>query len=240
MSTQKTFNFKEGAVLLVDKPLTWTSFQVVNKLRWKIRDRINVKKIKVGHAGTLDPLATGLLILCTGKKTKEIESYMGLEKVYSGSITLGATRPSYDLETEIDATFSTDHISEEMIFAQAKEMIGEQDQMPPIFSAKKIKGEKAYDLARKGEEVILKPKRITISNFEITKIENNTVYFVITCSKGTYIRSIAYDFGKALGSGGYLSSLRREKIGEFNVKDAMDIEAWLACIDNCEIEENIN
>lgn len=240
MSTQKTFNFKEGVVLLVDKPLTWTSFQVVNKLRWKIRDRINVKKIKVGHAGTLDPLATGLLILCTGKKTKEIESYMGLEKVYSGSITLGATRPSYDLETEIDATFSTDHISEEMIFAQAKEMIGEQDQMPPIFSAKKIKGEKAYDLARKGEEVILKPKRITISNFEITKIENNTVYFVITCSKGTYIRSIAYDFGKALGSGGYLSSLRREKIGEFNVKDAMDIEAWLACIDNCEIEENIN
>ena len=240
MSTQKTFNFKEGAVLLVDKPLTWTSFQVVNKLRWKIRDRINVKKIKVGHAGTLDPLATGLLILCTGKKTKEIESYMGLEKVYSGSITLGATRPSYDLETEIDATFSTDHISEEMIFAQAKEMIGEQDQMPPIFSAKKIKGEKAYDLARKGEEVILKPKRITISNFEITKIENNTVYFVITCSKGTYIRSIAYDFGKALRSGGYLSSLRREKIGEFNVKDAMDIEAWLACIDNCEIEENIN
>ncbi|MFD1551602.1 tRNA pseudouridine(55) synthase TruB [Putridiphycobacter roseus] len=240
MSDQKKFDFKAGELLLVDKPLTWTSFQVVNKLRWKIRNKINVKKIKVGHAGTLDPLATGLLILCTGKKTKEIESFMGMEKTYSGSITLGATRPSYDLETEIDATFPTEHLTSEKIIAMANRFVGEQDQMPPIFSAKKINGEKAYDLARKGEEVILKPKRITISKFEITKIENNTVYFIITCSKGTYIRSIAYDFGKALETGGYLSSLRREKIGEFDVKNAMDIDAWLTHIEQCEVEENIN
>lgn len=235
----ESFNFRAGAVLLVDKPLTWTSFQVVNKLRWKIKNRLNVKKIKVGHAGTLDPLASGLLILCTGKETKAIESYMGLEKVYSGSITLGGTRPSYDMETEIDQTFDTSHITPDLIRATAANMVGEVDQMPPIFSAKKVNGQKAYDLARAGEEVILKPKRIEIKQFDITNIENNVVEFMITCSKGTYIRSIAHDLGKALNSGAYLSGLRREKIGDFTAKSAFSVDEWLKLIDECEIIDDL-
>ncbi len=235
MSNQTVFDFKTGEILLVDKPLNWTSFQVVNKLRWKIKNKIGVKKIKVGHAGTLDPLASGLLILCTGKKTKEIESYMGLEKLYSGSITLGSTRPSYDLETEIDGTFPTDHITPEMIHKLAKDMEGEQDQMPPIFSAKKIGGQTAYKLARRGEEVVLNPKKIQIHSFQITSIESNTVHFLISCSKGTYIRSIAHDFGLALNSGGHLSALRREKIGEYAVENAKNIDEWIDIIVNCEI-----
>ena len=232
-----TFDFKAGEVLLVDKPLHWTSFQVVNKLRWKIKNRINVKKIKVGHAGTLDPLASGLLILCTGKKTKDIESYMGLKKMYSGAITLGATTPSYDRETEVDQTFPTEHISEELVRQTAQSMVGEYDQMPPIFSAKKIGGHKAYKLARRGEEVKLNPKRIEIQQFDIVSVQNNVIEFNITCSKGTYIRSIAHDFGKALKSGGYLSSLRREKIGDFDVKTGHSIEEWLEIIEKSEIIE---
>lgn len=222
-----SYNYKEGEVLLVDKPLTWSSFQVVNKLRWKIKHKIGVKKIKVGHAGTLDPLATGLLILCTGKKTKEIESFMGLEKTYSGTITLGSTRPSYDMESEIDQTFPTEHITDDLIISTAKNMVGEQNQMPPIFSAKKVDGKRAYDLARAGEKVILKPKLITISKFEITKIDGLNVDFIISCSKGTYIRSIAHDFGQLINSGGHLSALRREKIGKYDVTNAMSVEEWL-------------
>ncbi|MDX1348653.1 MAG: tRNA pseudouridine(55) synthase TruB [Putridiphycobacter sp.] len=231
------FDFKTGEIMLVDKPLNWTSFQVVNKLRWKIKTRLQIKKIKVGHAGTLDPLATGLLILCTGKQTKSIESYMGLEKVYSGTITLGATRPSYDMETEINQTFPTDHITESMITASAQNMVGECNQMPPIFSAKKVDGQTAYKLARKGEAVVLKPKKIYINQFDITSIEGNNVKFVITCSKGTYIRSIAHDFGQALDSGAYLSALRREKIGQYDVKNAKTVDEWLKVIDDCEIIE---
>jgi len=230
----KTYNYKAGEILLVDKPLTWSSFQVVNKLRWKIKHKIGVKKIKVGHAGTLDPLATGLLILCTGKNTKTIESYMGLEKSYSGVITLGATRPSYDMESEIDQTFATNHITEDLIREVAANMVGEQDQTPPIFSAKKVDGKRAYDLARAGEDVKLKPKRITITKFEVTKIDGLNVHFLIGCTKGTYIRSIAYDFGKLINSGGYLSALRRETIGDFDVKDAMNVEEWLEEIDKTE------
>lgn len=226
----KSFDFKGGEVLLVNKPLNWSSFDVVNKLRYQIRNRLKVKKIKVGHAGTLDPLADGLLIICTGKQTKSIESYMGLEKEYSGTITLGATTPSYDLETEIDKRFETEHITESLIKVTAQKMIGESDQMPPIFSAKKIKGKKAYDLARKGEEVKLNPKRIHISKFDITKIEENDVHFIIRCSKGTYIRSIAYDFGQLLNSGGHLTSLRREKIGEFDLKNAHSLDEWITLI----------
>jgi len=233
----KAFDFKTGEILLVDKPLNWTSFAVVNKLRWKIKNRLGIKKIKVGHAGTLDPLATGLLILCTGKKTKEIESYQSLEKIYSGTITLGATRPSYDMETEIDHTFDTKHITKNLILETAKSMQGEVDQMPPIFSAKKVNGQTAYKLARRGEEIILKPKRIEIKSFEITGIKGNDVHFMITCSKGTYIRSIAHDFGKALNSGAYLSSLRREAIGNFKVSDSKSIEEWIDAIVDCEIIE---
>jgi tRNA pseudouridine55 synthase len=236
----KSYNFKEGEILLVDKPLNWTSFQVVNKLRWKIKNKIGVKKIKVGHAGTLDPLATGLLILCTGKYTKKIDEFMGLEKTYSGTITLGATRPSFDMETEIDQTYDTSHINANLIDEVARSFIGDYNQMPPIFSAKKINGQKAYDLARAGKDVALKTKRINISRFEVTNINGNDVDFIISCSKGTYIRSIAYDFGKALNSGGYLSALRREKIGEHSVDKALDIEQWLNEIENCNFVHDPN
>ncbi len=239
-TTIKSYNFKDGELLLVDKPLNWTSFQVVNKLRWKIKHKIGVKKIKVGHAGTLDPLATGLLIICTGKFTKKINEFMGLEKTYSGVITLGATRPSFDMETDINQTFDTTHISNDLIRQTAQQFIGDYDQMPPVFSAKKISGKKAYDLARAGQEVILKTKKINIYSFEITNIKGNNVHFIISCSKGTYIRSIAHDFGKALNSGAYLSALRREKIGKYSVNQALDVEQWLNEIENCTFVHDFN
>jgi tRNA pseudouridine55 synthase len=224
-------DFKAGEVLLIHKPLSWTSFAVVNKLRYHLRKKTGEKNIKVGHAGTLDPLADGLLIICTGKKTKDIDSFMGLEKVYTGTITLGACTPSYDLETEICETFDISGISVEMIHAAAKTMTGEMDQQPPIFSAKKVDGKRAYDLARKGKEVTLQPKRIHIRTFEITAVDMPLVHFRITCSKGTYIRSVAHDFGKLLNSGGHLSALRREAIGEFNLGDALTIPQMLAVIE---------
>lgn len=227
MAKSKVYDYKGGEILLVNKPLEWTSFDAVNKLRYTIKHRIKVKKIKVGHAGTLDPLADGLLIICTGKKTKSIESLMGLEKTYSGIIRLGGTTPSYDLETEIDQSYPVDHINEDLIRETAQNMEGEQDQYPPIFSAKKVQGKKAYDFARKGEEVELKPKRITIRKFEVTKIDGLDVHFLISCSKGTYIRSIAHDFGKALQSGAHLAALRREAIGDFKLSDAKTVEDWL-------------
>lgn len=224
-------DFVSGEILLVNKPLHWTSFQAVNKIRYHIRNQTGVKKIKVGHAGTLDPLADGLLIICTGKKTKEIDSYMGLEKVYSGIITLGATTPSYDLETEIDQRYDLTGITEELIKKTAAEMVGEQDQMPPIFSAKRVDGNRAYDMARAGKEVELKTKRVTISSFEITQINLPEVHFKITCSKGTYIRSIAFDFGRLLNNGGHLSALRREAIGQFSLEKAQTVEEWVETID---------
>jgi tRNA pseudouridine55 synthase len=236
----KIYNYKVGEILLVDKPLTWSSFQVVNKLRWKMKNVIGIKNIKVGHAGTLDPLATGLLILCTGKKTKTIDTFMGLEKSYSGTITVGSTRPSYDMESEIDATFPTEHITDDLIKLTAEKMVGDYDQMPPIFSAKKVNGKRAYAYARAGEEVILQPKLINISKFEITKIDGLNIDFIINCSKGTYIRSIAHDFGKLIESGGHLSGLRREKIGDYDVKDAKSVEEWLEEIESAEFEHDFN
>ena len=225
-------DYKSGQVLLIDKPLDWTSFQVVNKLRWHIRQKFDIKKIKVGHAGTLDPLATGLLIICTGKFTKKINEYQGQVKEYTGEITLGATTPSYDLETEIDATFPLEHITEELIYKTTKQFIGEIDQQPPIFSALKKEGRRLYELARKGETTEIPFRKITIEEFEITKIELPKVQFRVVCSKGTYIRSLAYDFGKALNSGGHLSALRRTKIGEFSVEGTEDpltyIEKYLS------------
>lgn len=226
----KVYDYKAGEVLLVHKPLNWTSFDVVNKLRYHIKRKLGVKKIKVGHAGTLDPLADGLLIICTGKKTKSINDFMGLPKTYTGNITLGATTPSYDLETEIDQTFPIDNITKEQIEAKAEEMTGTYEQYPPIFSAKKVKGKKAYDLARAGEEVQLKPKLIEIHSFELTNIDLPQVDFRITCSKGTYIRSIAHDMGQLLQNGGHLSALRREAIGDFELKDAKTVEEWLEII----------
>ena len=219
--------YKEGQVLLIDKPLHWTSFQVVNKLRWVIKQHFGLKNIKVGHAGTLDPLATGLLILCTGKFTKKIETYQAQHKEYTGTIVLGATTPSYDLETEIDKTFSTEHITSEMIYEATKQFVGEIDQVPPIFSAIKKEGKRLYELAREGKTTEIKSRKITISEFEITAIDFPNVHFRVACSKGTYIRSLAYDFGKAINTGSHLSALRRTKIGDFNVNNAVSVAAFL-------------
>jgi tRNA pseudouridine55 synthase len=221
-------DYKNGQVLLIDKPLTWTSFQVVNKLRWEIRQRFNIKKIKVGHAGTLDPLATGLLIICTGKQTKQIDTYQGQVKEYTGTFTIGATTPSYDLETEIDNTFPTAHITEELLHETSKQFTGEIQQKPPIFSAIKKDGKRLYELARKGETTEIKERTVTVTTFEITKINLPEVDFRIICSKGTYIRSIAFDFGKALNSGGHLTALRRTKIGEFSVDTALSVDEFIA------------
>jgi len=220
-------DFKNGQVLLIDKPLTWTSFQVVNKLRWKIRKTFDIKKIKVGHAGTLDPLATGLLIICTGKFTKRINTFQDQEKEYTGTFTLGATTPSYDLETDIDKTYPINHLTEELIKKTTLQFVGKIDQKPPIFSAIKKDGKRLYELARAGETTEIKRRKVTISSFEITKITLPNIEFRVVCSKGTYIRSLAYDFGLALNSGAHLSALRRTKIGDFNVENAQTIETFL-------------
>jgi tRNA pseudouridine55 synthase len=220
-------DFKNGQVLLIDKPSTWTSFQVVNKLRWNIRQKFDLGKIKVGHAGTLDPLATGLLIICTGNFTKKIDEYQAQVKEYTGEITLGATTPSYDLETEVDETFPVDHITSELIEETAKQFVGDIVQIPPMFSAIKMAGVRMYDLARQGKTREITSRNITIETFEITSINLPKVQFRIVCSKGTYIRSLAYDFGKALNSGGHLSQLRRTKIGDFNVVDSLEPQAYI-------------
>lgn len=220
--------FLQGKVLLIDKPLEWTSFQAVNKIRWHIKKRFGLKKIKVGHAGTLDPLATGLLIICTGKKTKSINEYQAQEKEYTGTFFLGATTPSYDLETEVNQTFDIDHISEEKIYNTAKSFIGEIDQKPPIFSAIKMDGKRLYDIARKGETAEIQSRKISISKFEITRIVLPEVDFRVSCSKGTYIRSLANDFGQKLNSGAYLSALRRTRIGNFSVENALSIDDFIA------------
>ncbi len=219
-------DYKEGQVILIDKPLEWTSFQVVNKVRWLIRKSYDIKKIKVGHAGTLDPLATGLLIICTGKLTKKIDTFQAQVKEYTCTFTLGATTPSYDLETEIDQTFDISEITPEKIHEATKQFIGEIQQQPPVFSALKKDGKRLYEFARSGEEVEIPFRTVTISEFEITKIELPKIDFRVVCSKGTYIRSLANDFGKALNNGAHLSALRRTKIGEFSVENSVSIEAF--------------
>jgi tRNA pseudouridine55 synthase len=218
--------YLKGQVLLIDKPLEWSSFQVVNKLRWLIRKEYKIKKIKVGHAGTLDPLASGLLIICTGKETKNISTYQAQEKEYTGTITLGGTTPSYDLETEVDQTFALDQLTEELIKETTAEFTGEIQQKPPIFSAIKKDGKRLYELARAGETTEIEARTVTVNEFEITRIELPEVDFRISCSKGTYIRSIAHDFGAALNNGGHLSSLRRTAIGNYRVEKAMSIESF--------------
>jgi len=221
-------DYLDGQLLLIDKPLEWTSFQVVNKLRWHIRQAFNLKKIKVGHAGTLDPLATGLLVICTGKMTKQIDTFQGQIKTYTGTFVLGSTTPSYDLETAIDQEFPTAHITPELVHETTKKFIGEIDQFPPVFSALKKEGKRLYEFARAGEAVKIDSRKVTINAFEITKIEGLTVDFSVTCSKGTYIRSLAYDFGKALESGAHLSVLRRTKIGNFSVEKAISIDEFIS------------
>lgn len=219
-------DYKEGQVILIDKPLEWTSFQVVNKVRWLIRKSFDIKKIKVGHAGTLDPLATGLLIICTGKLTKKIDTFQAQEKEYTGTFTLGATTPSYDLETEIDQTFDISEITSEKIHDATKQFLGEIKQQPPVFSALKKDGKRLYEFARSGEEVEIPFRTVTISEFEITSIDLPKIDFRVVCSKGTYIRSLANDFGKALNNGAHLSGLRRTKIGDFSVENAVGIEPF--------------
>ncbi len=215
--------FQEGQILLIDKPLTWSSFQAVNKIKYALIKNLDLpKKFKIGHAGTLDPLASGLLIICTGKFTKRIQELQGQIKEYTGTITVGATTPSYDLETEINETFPTDHITEELIDQTRLQFIGEIDQFPPIFSALKKDGKRLYEHARAGEEVEIQSRKIEITEFEITRIALPEIDFRVVCSKGTYIRSLAFDFGKALQSGGHLSALRRTKIGNFSVEDGIE------------------
>ena len=223
-------NFEEGEVLLLNKPLTWTSFDVVNKLRYALSRKVG-KRLKVGHAGTLDPLATGLLIICTGKMTKQIDSLSGMDKEYTGTFMLGATTATYDSEVEPDQTFSIEHITEEALLNALEKFKGPQQQMPPLYSAVKVDGKAAYVSARKGLDVALKPREITIREFELTRIALPEVDFRVKVSKGTYIRSLAFDFGKALNSGAYLKSLCRTKVGDFDLKDAATIEQTLLVIE---------
>lgn len=215
-------DFIEGQILLIDKPLTWSSFQAVNKLKYVLKRKFDLpKKFKIGHAGTLDPLATGLLIVCTGKFTKKIPAIQAQTKEYTGTFIVGATTPSYDLETEIDATFPTKHITPDLIEKTLQQFLGEIDQKPPVFSAIKKEGKRLYEHAREGSEVIIEARKTTIFEFEITRIALPEIDFRVQCSKGTYIRSLAYDFGLALQSGAHLAALRRTKIGEFAVNDAI-------------------
>ena len=215
-------DFLEGQILLIDKPLTWSSFQAVNKLKYLLKRKFDLpKKFKIGHAGTLDPLASGLLIICTGKFTKKITEIQSQTKEYTGTIWVGATTPSYDLETEIDATFPTEHISEALILKTTEQFLGEIDQKPPVFSAIKKDGKRLYEHAREGSEVEIATRKTTIYEFEITRIALPEIDFRVQCSKGTYIRSLAYDFGIALQSGAHLTALRRTKIGDFDVKNAV-------------------
>lgn len=217
------FDFAKGEVLLVDKEMEWTSFDVVKSIRSSLRKKYNIKRFKVGHAGTLDPLATGLLLVCTGKATKTIDSLQAQDKVYTGSIFLGGTTPSFDRETKIDKEFPIDHITDELILKTTKVFEGEIEQIPPMYSALKINGKRAYLYARNDEEVVMKPRKVHIHYFKITKIDLPEVFFEVKCSKGTYIRSLARDFGLELNSGGYLSSLRRTKIGDYSVDDALNV-----------------
>ena len=219
-------DFQNGKVLLIDKPLEWTSFDVVNFLRSFIRKIYNIKKLKVGHAGTLDPLATGLLIICTGKKTKEIDNYQGMDKVYVGSMHFGATTPSFDRETEIDNEFGISDITPEFLQEATKQFVGEIEQFPPAYSAIKVEGKRAYNLARKNKEVKLKSRKVTINEFTLLNIDLPRIDFAVSCTKGTYIRSLVNDFGKALNNGAYLKQLRRTQIGDYNVYDSLTLDEF--------------
>lgn len=219
-------DFRNGQVLLIDKPLNWTSFQVVNKIRWLIKNKFAIKKIKVGHAGTLDPLATGLLIICTGKMTKEISIFQNQTKKYTGTFLIGTTTPSFDLETKPNNTFPINHINEDLIINATKSFIGKIKQKPPIFSAIKKDGKRLYESARTGENVIINDRDIEILSFNIPKINMPHIDFEVECSKGTYIRSLANDFGKKLNSGATLSKLRRTKIGEYSIDKSISIEEF--------------
>ena len=220
-------DFRNGQVLLIDKPLNWTSFQIVNKIRWLIKNKFAIKKIKVGHAGTLDPLATGLLIICTGKMTKEISIFQNQTKKYTGTFLIGTTTPSFDFETKPNNKFPINHINKDLIINATKSFIGKIKQKPPIFSAIKKDGKRLYESARIGENVVINDRDIEILSFNIPKINMPHIDFEVECSKGTYIRSLANDFGKKLNSGATLSKLRRTKIGEYSVDKSISIEEFI-------------
>ena len=232
--------FKEGEVLYFNKPLGWTSFKVVGHVRYHICRRMKVKKLKVGHAGTLDPLATGVMIVCTGKATKRIEEFQYHTKEYVATIQLGATTPSYDLEHEIDATYPTEHITRELVEETLKTFIGEIQQVPPAFSACMVNGKRAYDLARKGEEVELKPKLLVIDEIELLECNLPEIKIRVVCSKGTYIRALARDIGEALNSGAHLTGLIRTRVGDVRLEDCLSVESFPEWLDQQEIEEVIN
>jgi len=231
------YNFHTGETLLVDKPKGWTSFDVVNKIRFRLRHITGVKRIKVGHAGTLDPMATGLLIICTGKFTKKLTDFQGLDKTYTGTLQLGKTTPSYDAETEADATFPTEHITDELLHEKTKQFTGDIEQIPPMYSAIKVDGKRLYKAARRGEVVERKPRNVRVDTFDLTRIELPEVDFSVTCSKGTYIRSLAHDLGQAVGSGAYLTALCRTRIGDFKLEDAWDLEELIAMLEGIMAQE---
>jgi tRNA pseudouridine55 synthase len=226
------YNFIEGEILLINKPYDWTSFDVIGKIRNYIKKSLDVKKIKVGHAGTLDPLASGLLIVCTGKYTKKIDEFQAQEKEYTATFTIGATTPSNDMEKPVDQMFDYSYVTTEMIDEAAKKFIGIIEQIPPVFSAVKIEGKRAYDYARNDQEVVIQPKIITISEIEVLEIDFPNIYLRIVCSKGTYIRALARDFGDYLKCGAYLSELCRTRIGNFYLRDALEIDELKLAIDN--------
>jgi len=225
-------DFLAGTTLLINKPLTWTSFDVVNKIRYSLKKYLDIKKIKVGHAGTLDPLADGLLILCTGKSTKTIEGLQLKNKTYKGTFFLGATTPSYDKETEVDGNFDTDHITENLMEEKRKDFVGKISQLPPIYSAIKKNGKALYKYARKGQKVEISPREVEIFDFDITDYALPDISFEVKCSKGTYIRSLAFDFGKALNSGAYLSSLTRTEIEDFKLDQAWNLEVFISALED--------
>ena len=223
IANDKESNYSVGGMLLINKPLGWTSFDVVGKLRYAMKKKYG-KKLKVGHAGTLDPLATGLLIICSGAYTKKLNTFQEMDKEYEGVFVLGATRPSFDKETEISHTFPVAHINEEAIHKAATQFIGETEQVPPVFSAIKVDGKRAYKSAHKGRDVEMTPRKVTISALDITHVEMPCIHFRVACSKGTYIRALARDFGKALGSGAYLDALTRTRIGNFSLGSSLTIQ----------------
>lgn len=233
-------NFKDGAIICVNKPYGWTSFGVVNKVRYFVCRKQGVKKLKVGHAGTLDPLATGVMILCTGRATKRIEEFQAHTKEYVATLRLGATTPSFDLEKEIDATYPTDHITRELVEETLKQFVGSIDQVPPAFSACKVDGKRAYDLARKGREVELKPKTLVIDEIELLACELPDIRIRVVCSKGTYIRALARDIGVALHSGAHLTALERTRVGDVRLEDCLALDQVEAWVDAQELTPSVN
>lgn len=233
-------NFKDGAIICVNKPYGWTSFGVVNKVRYFVCRKQGVKKLKVGHAGTLDPLATGVMILCTGRATKRIEEFQAHTKEYVATLRLGATTPSFDLEKEIDATYPTEHITRELVEETLKQFVGSIEQVPPAFSACKVDGKRAYDLARKGREVELKPKTLVIDEIELLACELPDIRIRVVCSKGTYIRALARDIGVALYSGAHLTALERTRVGDVRLEDCLALDQVEAWVDAQELTPSVN